>query len=87
VVRLRRVERDAEDLAIERRELLDLVTQALALDRSARGVGHRVPPEQHPLATEIGETDRSARVVDDAVELGGSDTGLQHARDDTAARA
>jgi hypothetical protein len=48
VVRLGRVEGDPQDLAAERTELLDLITQALALDRSARGVGHGVPPEQDP---------------------------------------
>jgi hypothetical protein len=52
-VGLGRVERDAEDLAAEPFELLGLITQALALNRSAGSVSHRVPPQQHPSAAEI----------------------------------
>ena len=83
-VGLRCVERDAEDLAVQLGEFVGLVTQALALDRSTRSVGHRVPPEEHPWAAEIGEPDRVAVLVDDPVELRCSRTGGEHPADCTA---
>jgi hypothetical protein len=77
-VRIRRVEGDAEDLAAEAFEFLGLVTQALALNRSAGGVGHRIPPEQYPAAAEIGEPDGRTVLVDDTVELRGNGSGCEH---------
>ncbi len=59
----RRVEADTEDLASERFVLLGLVTQTLALNRSTRGVGLWVPPQQHPSAALIGEPNRIAVLV------------------------
>jgi hypothetical protein len=50
LVRLGRVEADPEDLAVQTLEVGGLVTQAFSLDRSTGGVGHRVPPQQHPTA-------------------------------------
>lgn len=72
------VERDPEDDAPEGLELVGLVTQALAFDRSAGGVGHRIPPQQHPAPAQVGEAYRVAVVVDDTAELGRSDSGRQH---------
>jgi hypothetical protein len=42
------VERRAEDYGAELGEAIGPVTQGLALDRSTRRGGLRVPPEQHP---------------------------------------
>jgi hypothetical protein len=62
-VLFRRVERRAEDDGIELVEALDLVTKALTLNRSTRGGGLGVPPEQHPLAGEVAEARRLAVLV------------------------
>lgn len=86
-VRFGRVERDAEDLAAQPLELLGLITQALALNRSAGSVGHRVPPQQHPSAAQIREPHRISIVVYDRVELGRRHPGGQHPRDCNAREA
>lgn len=51
------VERGAEDDGIELFEAVGSVTQALALDRSTTCRGFRVPPQQHPMTSEILEVD------------------------------
>lgn len=77
LVRVGRVEGDAEDLAVQCVEVSGLVTQAFPLDRSTRGVGHRVPPQQHPLAAQAGQRDVVAVLVGNR-EVGGGRTWLQH---------
>ena len=62
-VRVGVVERRAEDDAVQLVELGGLVTQALSLDRSARGVGHRVPPQQDPVAPQTRQRDGLAVLV------------------------
>src|SRR5262249_20634514 len=59
-----RVEADAKDRDAEGVVLLGLITQALALDRSAGRVGLGIPPQQHPAAAQIGEVYRVAVVVE-----------------------
>jgi hypothetical protein len=72
-VRFRVVERRAEDDAIQLLELVGLVTQALALDRSARCVGHRVPPEQDPVTPQTRQRDGLTVLVGQfEVRCGGS---------------
>ena len=78
-----RVERDPEDLAIEPLELLGLITQTLALNRSTGRVGHRVPPQQHPSTTQIRQPHGIAVVVDNRLELGRFHPCGQHGPDDT----
>jgi hypothetical protein len=79
-VGLGRVERDAEDLATEPLELLGLITQTLAFNRSAGSVCHRIPPQQHPSAAQIREPHRVSVVVHDRVELGRRHSRGQHGR-------
>ena len=52
-----RVERRPEDDGTERIEVVDPVTQGLALDRSTRRGSLGVPPQQHPRAAQVGEAD------------------------------
>ncbi|HEX8953987.1 MAG TPA: hypothetical protein VF945_19160 [Polyangia bacterium] len=61
-IRFDRIEADAEDLNVVLAELLGSITEPLAFDRSTRGVGHRVEPQQHALAAQIGQLHRLARV-------------------------
>jgi hypothetical protein len=77
LVRLGCVEGDAEDLAVRGLERLGLVTQALALDRSAGRVGHRVPPEEDPATAQVGEGDGVPVLIADG-EVGSRRAGLQH---------
>src|SRR5689334_2389546 len=79
LVRLRRVEADPEDLAGHALEVSGLVTQAFPLDRPTGGVGHRVPPQQHPTAAQVREPDLVAVLVGKR-EIRSFDTGLEHGR-------
>ncbi len=47
LVRLGRIETDAEDDCIPALELLDSITESVAFNRSARGVGFRIPPQHN----------------------------------------
>ena len=57
------VERCADDDGPQRLEPVDPVTQGLSFDRSTGGGRLRVPPEQHPAAGQVGETNRRAPLV------------------------
>ena len=61
-------------------ELWGSITEPLAFECSAGGVGHRVPPEDGPLAAEISVAERLAVLVDDR-ELGYSVAGGEHKLD------
>ena len=66
----RRVERDAEDVAVQFGEALGLVTQALSLKRSTGCVGLGIPPQQYPVAPLRRQRERLPVVVGDR-EVGG----------------
>ncbi|MEA3185965.1 MAG: hypothetical protein QOJ74_2442 [Ilumatobacteraceae bacterium] len=72
-----RVERRTEDDAVGCFEPSGTVTQRLSFDRSTRGRCFRVPPQQHPLATEVGEAHVDAVLVGEA-ELGSVHSGSKH---------
>ena len=59
----RSVERGTEDDAVGSGKAIGAVTQRLSLDRSTGGRGLRVPPQQHPLPTEVGEAHVGAMLV------------------------
>jgi hypothetical protein len=63
LVRLGGIEGDAEDLAVAGLVCVGLITQAVSFDRSAGGVGLRVPPEQDPPTALVGERDRHAILI------------------------
>jgi hypothetical protein len=62
-VRLRRVERDPEDLGAGLLERWGSVTEPLALHASPGGVGADVPPQDDPAALEVLQGDRGAVLV------------------------
>ena len=72
-----RVERDPEDLAIERLELLGLITQALSLNRSTGGISLRIPPQQDPTPALVGEPDGAALLIGH-VEVGSGSAFGEH---------
>ena len=59
----RRVERCTEDDDTEFVEAIGPVTQRLSLDRSTRRRGLGVPPQQHPMAEQIGAVDDLAVLI------------------------
>jgi hypothetical protein len=59
----RRVEADADDRRVQVFELVGLITQALALNRSAGSIGFRVPPQHDPATSKIAEPNLVAVVV------------------------
>lgn len=72
-----RVEADSIDLAVEFVELSDSITESVAFDRSARGVGLGVEPEEHVRADMIRERDRRSLMRLDR-ELRSRLSGRQH---------
>ena len=54
----RRVATDADDDGVARGEFRGSITEPLAFDGSARGVGLGIPPEQQAVAAEILQVDR-----------------------------
>ena len=81
-----RVEADAQDLGAQLGELVGLVTQALALNRSTGSIGLRVPPQQYPAAAPRGQGDRIPVVVGHG-EVGCSRSLGEHGVDVTATPA
>ena len=75
----RRVEADAEDDRVLRVVLLDEVPEPGTLDRSARGVGLRIEPEDDFLPAQIAQADGLAVVVG-GLEIGSRISGIQHVR-------
>ena len=55
---------DAEDDTFAAVEILDSITEPLAFDGSARGIGFGVPPQQHALAGKIPKRDFLAVLID-----------------------
>tara|TARA_B100001964_G_scaffold229299_1_gene281434 strand:- start:1002 stop:1334 length:333 start_codon:yes stop_codon:yes gene_type:complete len=60
LVVLGRIEADAEDDRVAVVELLDSITESVALNRSTGRIGLRVPPEHHRFAPVTVESDRFA---------------------------
>ena len=77
LVRLERVEADAVDLNVVLAELLGSITEPLSFDRSTRGIGHRVEPQQNALAAQVRQLHRLA-VVRAAGEVGRLIAFLEH---------
>ena len=73
----RRVERRAEDGDPEFIESIGPVTQGLAFDRSTGRRRLRVPPQQDPAATKVGQVEDVAVLIGER-EAGGRLTGHQH---------
>jgi len=73
-----RVEADAEDLGVLCLVLLDEVPEPGTLDRSARGVGLRIEPEDDLFAAQVAQPDGGAAMVD-AFEIRSWISGIQHA--------
>lgn len=63
------VEADPQDLAVACGEVAGSITEPVALDRSTRGVGLRVEPQEHVRAREVREADRGP-VVRGQLEIG-----------------
>jgi len=61
-VRLDAIEAGSEDDEVLGIELADSITESVAFDRSTRGVGRRIEPEQDVLAGVIGESNGRAIV-------------------------
>lgn len=72
-----RVERNADDATTCITELLGLITQARALQRSTRGVGFRVPPDEDPVSAFGGEIEDGA-IVRGHGERRGGNSGVEH---------
>jgi hypothetical protein len=77
LVVFRGIERCAENTAVGVGKVLGTVTQSLSLNRSTRGGGLRVPPEQHPVSGLIGEGQGVAVLVWQCEGRGGGAC-LQH---------
>src|SRR5690606_39122931 len=67
-----------EDGDVELLQSIEPVTQALALDRSTRRPGLRIPPQQHPVAALVRERGRLTVLIGHR-EVGGGGAGTQHA--------
>ena len=59
----RSIERCSEDVAVGIGKVSGSVTQGLSLNRSTRGGGLRVPPQEHPVSSLIGERHEMAILV------------------------
>jgi hypothetical protein len=77
-VRFDRIEARAEDDGVGGIEVADSITESVAFDRSTRGIGGRIPPEQDVLAGEIRQLHARA-VVRRKVEVGSEIAFVQHA--------
>ena len=62
VVLFLRIETDTENLAVAFVELTDSITESVAFDRSARGIGFGIEPEEDVRARKICERDRRSLV-------------------------
>lgn len=74
----RSVERGADDEAVGGGEANGAVTQRLTLNRSTRRRRLGIPPQQDPVAAQIGEPDDVALLIRQG-ELGSCDSGGEHA--------
>jgi hypothetical protein len=72
------VEADAEDLGVLRLVLLDEVPEPGTLNRSARGVGLRIEPEDDLFSAQVAQADRRPAMVD-RLEIRGLFSDIQHA--------
>ncbi len=63
LVRLDRVETDADDDGVAVVEILDSITEPLAFDRSPGCIGFRIPPEKNILPGVLREIDRRSVLI------------------------
>ena len=77
-VRIGRIEAGAKDDSIAGIEIADSITESVAFDRSTRGIGRGIPPEQDVLAGEVRQLHARA-IVRRQVEIGSEIAFLQHA--------